>query len=126
MGETREEIVEAARSLARDAAAGKLDPAAIDCATFASRLYTADLPEPAQFLDDVAALIDAERLVVGQRGEDRIEVVGFLGDVNNGNTQGQSPATPSRHATCILAVPKMLSMTTSFARGNNGGREYRP
>jgi len=42
----REEIVEAARSLATDAAAGKLDPAKIDCAIFASRLYTAGLPDP--------------------------------------------------------------------------------
>jgi undecaprenyl diphosphate synthase len=43
---SREEIVEAARSLATDAAAGKLDPKSIDCATFASRLYTADIPDP--------------------------------------------------------------------------------
>jgi undecaprenyl diphosphate synthase len=43
---SREEIVEAARSLAVDAAAGKLDPAKIDVATFASRLYTADIPDP--------------------------------------------------------------------------------
>lgn len=43
---SREEIVEAARSLAVDAAAGKIDPAAIDCATFASRLYTAGIPDP--------------------------------------------------------------------------------
>ncbi|RYD63067.1 MAG: di-trans,poly-cis-decaprenylcistransferase, partial [Verrucomicrobiaceae bacterium] len=42
----REEIVEAARSLAVDAAAGKIDPAQIDNATFASRLYTADIPDP--------------------------------------------------------------------------------
>ncbi len=43
---SREEIVEAARSLAADAAAGKIDPAAIDNATFSSRLYTAGLPDP--------------------------------------------------------------------------------
>jgi undecaprenyl diphosphate synthase len=43
---SREEIVEAARSLAADAAAGKLDPATIDGATFASRLYTAGIPDP--------------------------------------------------------------------------------
>jgi len=43
---SREEIVEAARSLAADAAAGKLDPASIDGATFASRLYTAGIPDP--------------------------------------------------------------------------------
>ena len=42
----REEIVEAARSLAADAAAGKIDPAKIDNAAFASRLYTADIPDP--------------------------------------------------------------------------------
>jgi len=42
----REEIVEAARSLASDAAAGKLDPAKIDCAMFSSRLFTADIPDP--------------------------------------------------------------------------------
>ncbi len=43
---SREEIVEAARSLAADAAAGKLDPKSIDAAAFASRLYTADIPDP--------------------------------------------------------------------------------
>lgn len=43
---SREEIVEAARSLAADAAAGKVDPARIDCATFASRLYTTGIPDP--------------------------------------------------------------------------------
>jgi undecaprenyl diphosphate synthase len=42
----REEIVEAARSLAVDAAAGKLDPADIDKPLFASRLQTADIPDP--------------------------------------------------------------------------------
>jgi undecaprenyl diphosphate synthase len=42
----REEIVEAARSLAADAAAGKIDPAKIDCAAFAARLFTADIPDP--------------------------------------------------------------------------------
>ncbi|MBN2584717.1 MAG: di-trans,poly-cis-decaprenylcistransferase, partial [Planctomycetes bacterium] len=42
----RQEIVDAAKSLARDAAAGKLDPEAIDEQTFASRLYTAGQPEP--------------------------------------------------------------------------------
>jgi len=42
----REEIVEAARSLARDARAGTLDPDAIDADLFASRLYTAGIPDP--------------------------------------------------------------------------------
>jgi tritrans,polycis-undecaprenyl-diphosphate synthase [geranylgeranyl-diphosphate specific] len=42
----REEIVEAMRSLARDAAAGTLDPEAIDAKLFSKRLYTADLPDP--------------------------------------------------------------------------------
>ncbi len=42
----RAEIVDAARSLARDAAAGRLDPESIDEAAFASRLYTAGLPDP--------------------------------------------------------------------------------
>lgn len=42
----REEIVEAARSLATDAAAGKIDPAKIDCAAFAARLFTAGIPDP--------------------------------------------------------------------------------
>ena len=36
----------AAPLLAADAAAGKIDPAQIDNATFASRLYTADVPDP--------------------------------------------------------------------------------
>ena len=43
---SREEITEAARSLARDAAAGRLDPESIDCAAFASRLFTANVPDP--------------------------------------------------------------------------------
>lgn len=43
---SREEITGAARSLARDAAAGRLDPETIDCEMFASRLHTADLPDP--------------------------------------------------------------------------------
>ena len=42
----RQEIVEAAKSLARDAAAGRIDPAAIDAAMFESRLWTAGLPDP--------------------------------------------------------------------------------
>lgn len=42
----REEIVAAARSLARDARAGTLDPDAIDAPLFASRLYTAGIPDP--------------------------------------------------------------------------------
>lgn len=42
----RDEIVQAARALARDAAAGRLDPEAIDEAAVASRLYTAGCPDP--------------------------------------------------------------------------------
>jgi undecaprenyl diphosphate synthase len=42
----RVEIAEAARSLARDVAAGKLDPEAIDENAFAARLYTAEIPDP--------------------------------------------------------------------------------
>ena len=42
----REEIVSAARALAADAAAGKLDPETIDCTAFASRLQTAGIPDP--------------------------------------------------------------------------------
>jgi len=42
----REEIVAAARSLAADAAAGTLAPAAIDGPLFASRLQTAGIPDP--------------------------------------------------------------------------------
>lgn len=42
----RAEIVEAARSLARKAAAGRLRPDAIDEATFAAELGTAGLPDP--------------------------------------------------------------------------------
>ena len=42
----REEIAEAARSLAIDAAAGKIDTTMIDCAMVASRLFTADIPDP--------------------------------------------------------------------------------
>ncbi|MFM8413839.1 MAG: isoprenyl transferase [Planctomycetota bacterium] len=43
---SRAEIVAAARSLARDAAAGRLDPDAIDEAAFAARLDTAGMPDP--------------------------------------------------------------------------------
>ena len=42
----REEIVEAMRSLARDAVAGKVDPETIDVKMLSQRLYTADLPDP--------------------------------------------------------------------------------
>jgi undecaprenyl diphosphate synthase len=43
---SRQELTSAARALAREAAAGRLDPEAIDEALFASRLWTADLPDP--------------------------------------------------------------------------------
>jgi undecaprenyl diphosphate synthase len=42
----RQEIVEAARSLARRAAAGALDPASIDARAFEAELDTADIPDP--------------------------------------------------------------------------------
>jgi undecaprenyl diphosphate synthase len=42
----RIEIVEAARSLARDVALGVLDPEAIDEELFSSRLFTAGIPDP--------------------------------------------------------------------------------
>lgn len=42
----REEIVGAARSIAREAAAGKLDPESVDCGTFSSHLQTAGIPDP--------------------------------------------------------------------------------
>lgn len=42
----RDEIVRAARALAADAAAGRIDPAAIDEAAFTGRLDTHDLPDP--------------------------------------------------------------------------------
>ncbi len=42
----REEITAAARSLAADAAAGRIDPADIDCKLFSSRLQTAGIPDP--------------------------------------------------------------------------------
>jgi undecaprenyl diphosphate synthase len=42
----RDEIVHAARALAAEAARGALDPAAIDEAAFARRLFTADIPDP--------------------------------------------------------------------------------
>ena len=43
---SRMEIADAARALARDAATDKIDPASIDEDAFASRLYTADMPDP--------------------------------------------------------------------------------
>ncbi len=42
----RQEIVEAARRLARDAAAGRLDPEAIDADLFSARLDAAEIPDP--------------------------------------------------------------------------------
>ncbi|MBX6740995.1 MAG: di-trans,poly-cis-decaprenylcistransferase [Acetobacteraceae bacterium] len=42
----RAEIVAAARAVAEAAAAGTLDPARLDEASFASRLFTADMPDP--------------------------------------------------------------------------------
>ena len=42
----RAEIVAAARAVAAAAAAGTLDPAALDEAGFAARLFTADMPDP--------------------------------------------------------------------------------
>ena len=42
----RTEIAAAARSLAEDAAAGRIDPAKIDEAAIASRLYLPDVPDP--------------------------------------------------------------------------------
>jgi undecaprenyl diphosphate synthase len=42
----REEIVAAARSIAMDAAAGKIEPAQIDCTLFASHLQTTGIPDP--------------------------------------------------------------------------------
>lgn len=43
---SRDEIVHAARSLARDAAAGRLDPESITEDMVSARLYTADCPDP--------------------------------------------------------------------------------
>jgi undecaprenyl diphosphate synthase len=42
----RTEIVDAARSLAREAAAGRLDPETIDEAMFAQHLYRPEMPDP--------------------------------------------------------------------------------
>jgi undecaprenyl diphosphate synthase len=42
----RNEIVEAARRLAREVQAGRLRPEDLDTDLFASRLYTADMPDP--------------------------------------------------------------------------------
>lgn len=42
----RQEIVDAARRLATEAAAGTLDPATIDEAAFTGRLYAPDIPDP--------------------------------------------------------------------------------
>ena len=42
----RAEIVRAARALAHEAAAGRLDPETIDEETLSARLYTADCPDP--------------------------------------------------------------------------------
>jgi undecaprenyl diphosphate synthase len=46
----RQDIAAAARALARDVAAGRLDPDAIDERLFASRVALADLPPPDLFI----------------------------------------------------------------------------
>ena len=43
---SREEIVDAAQVLAREAVAGEIDAESIDCEAFAKRLYTAEIPDP--------------------------------------------------------------------------------
>jgi len=43
---SRQEITDAARKLAMDAAAGKIDPETIDETSFEARLSTADIPDP--------------------------------------------------------------------------------
>jgi undecaprenyl diphosphate synthase len=43
---SRQEIADAARKLAMDAAAGKIDPETIDETSFEARLYTSDIPDP--------------------------------------------------------------------------------
>ncbi len=43
---SRAEIAQAVRSIATDAAAGRIDPASVDEQLIASRLYTADIPDP--------------------------------------------------------------------------------
>ena len=43
---SRQEITDAARKLAMDAAAGKLDPETIDETSLEARLFTADIPDP--------------------------------------------------------------------------------
>lgn len=42
----RTEIIDAVRSLCRDAAEGRISPEAVDPALFASRLHTAEIPDP--------------------------------------------------------------------------------
>ncbi len=42
----RQEIVQAARQLAEEVAAGRLDAGAIDESAFSARLFTADIPDP--------------------------------------------------------------------------------
>ncbi|HYG88255.1 MAG TPA: isoprenyl transferase [Azospirillum sp.] len=43
---SRQEMVAAARRLAEEAKAGRIDPAAIDEQAFTARLFTADIPDP--------------------------------------------------------------------------------
>ncbi len=47
---SRQEIVHAARALAREAASGRLDPEAIDEAVFAAHLFTSGMPDPDLFI----------------------------------------------------------------------------
>lgn len=43
---SRQEMVAAAKRVAEDVAAGRLDPEAVDCDAISARLYTSDIPDP--------------------------------------------------------------------------------
>ncbi len=79
-------------------AAGGRGPAADDRdrldleAGFLDRLeIAADLAEAAQLLQHLLALVEAEGAVVLERRRQRIEVVGFLADVQESDAHGCDP-----------------------------------
>jgi hypothetical protein len=51
----------------------------------------ADLAEAAKLLEYLRAFVNTEARIVIQRGQHRIEVVGFLRNVNDSDTQRPSP-----------------------------------
>ena len=92
-------------------ASPSIEPAA---AGFLDRFeIAADLSDAAQLFEDFRAFEDAERLVIAQCGEHRIEVVRFLSDVDN-----RDPHLISRTAHHgLLRKQPLVQICTAFRLG---------